>query len=43
MRAALLRSVLPAFLMIVVAGVTVAFFVLSMMMPLLQLLEGLSK
>lgn len=42
-RAALLRSILPPFLIIVTAGIFVVFFVLAMMLPLIKLLEGLSK
>jgi type IV pilus assembly protein PilC len=43
MRAALLRNVLPPFLIVCIAGVFVILFVFSMMLPLLNLLEGLSK
>src|SRR5262249_44442748 len=43
MRAALLRSVFPGFLMILVGVVVVGFFVFTMMMPMMKLLEGLSK
>ena len=43
MRAALLRSVLPPFLIVATAGVLVALFVLSVMLPLIKLLEGLAR
>jgi type II secretory pathway component PulF len=43
LRAALLRTLLPPLLIISTAGVLVGFFVLSIMMPLIKLLEGLSK
>lgn len=43
MRAALLRTVLPPFLVIVTAGAFVCFFVFALMMPLVRLLDGLSK
>jgi general secretion pathway protein F len=42
MRAALLRSVLPPFLVIGTAGVFVTFFVFALMLPMVKLLEGLS-
>jgi type II secretory pathway component PulF len=43
LRAGLLRSVLPPFLVIATAGVLIGFFVLAIMLPLVKLLEGLSK
>jgi type II secretory pathway component PulF len=43
MRAALLRYVLPPFLLVVLAGVFAAFFVFVMVLPMAKLLEGLSK
>lgn len=43
MRAALLRSLLPSLMIIFAAGVIVGFFILAIMMPLIKLLEGLSK
>jgi type IV pilus assembly protein PilC len=43
MRAALLRSILPPFLIIATAGVFAIFFVVAMMLPMIKLLEGLSK
>lgn len=43
MRAALLRSVLPPFLIIATGGVMVVLFVLATMLPMFKLLEGLSK
>jgi type II secretory pathway component PulF len=43
MRAGLLRSVLPPFLIVVLGGLVVAIFVLSLMLPMIKLLEGLSK
>jgi type IV pilus assembly protein PilC len=42
-RAALLRSVLPAFMIIVTAGVLVTAFAAAVMLPMVKLLEGLSK
>jgi type II secretory pathway component PulF len=42
-RSAILRSVLPAFMIIATAGVLVATFALSVMLPMIRLLEGLSK
>lgn len=42
MRAAILRSVLPPFLVIITAGVLVTFFALATIFPLLALIEGLS-
>lgn len=42
-RAALLRTVFPAFMIIFTAGVLVGVFVMSIMLPLIKLLEGLSK
>ena len=43
MRASLLRSVLPPFLIIGTAGLFVGFFSASMMVPMVKLIEGLSK
>lgn len=43
MRAALLRSVLPPLFIVVIGGFIVGFFVLAAMLPLIKLLEGLSK
>ncbi|HXG10573.1 MAG TPA: type II secretion system F family protein [Gemmataceae bacterium] len=43
MRSAMLRSVLPPFLIILTAGMFTAFFVIALMLPLLKLLEGLSQ
>lgn len=43
MRAALLRSVLPPFMVIATAGLFVTFFVLVLMLPMHRLLDGLSK
>jgi len=42
-RAAVLRSVLPPFVVVVTAGTLTVFFVVAVMAPLLKLLEGLSK
>jgi len=42
-RAAVLRSVLPPFVVIATAGFLTAFFALAVMMPMINLLEGLSK
>jgi type II secretory pathway component PulF len=43
MRAALLRSVLPPFLIVCTAGTFAGFFVFAISFPMLRLLEGLSK
>jgi type II secretory pathway component PulF len=43
LRAGLLRSVLPPFLIICTAGVLVTFFALAMMLPMIKLIEALSK
>ncbi len=43
LRAGLLRSVLPPFMIIVSAAVIVVFFVMAIMLPMIKLLEGLSK
>jgi type II secretory pathway component PulF len=43
MRAAVLKSVLPPFFIICIAGVFVALFVFTGILPMLGLLEGLSK
>jgi type II secretory pathway component PulF len=42
-RAALLRSILPAFMIVMTAGVLVGVFAVSVMLPMVKLLEGLSK
>lgn len=42
-RAAILRSVMPAFMIIATAGVMVGTFAISVMLPMINLLEGLSK
>ncbi len=42
-RALLLRNILPPFLIIATAGVLVAFFVLALVLPMIRLLENLSK
>jgi type II secretory pathway component PulF len=42
-RSAILRSVMPAFMIIATAGVLVGTFALSVMLPMISLLEGLSK
>jgi type II secretory pathway component PulF len=42
MRAALLRSVLPPFLIIVTAGILVTLFIIGVALPMVRLLEGLS-
>jgi type II secretory pathway component PulF len=42
-RAVLLKSVLPPFLIICTAGLFACFFVFGVMLPLTKLLEGLSK
>jgi type II secretory pathway component PulF len=43
LRASLLRSVLPPFLIIATAGVFTFVFVFAMMLPMIKLIEGLSK
>jgi type II secretory pathway component PulF len=43
MRAALLRTVLPPFLIIVIAGFFACFFVFVMVVPMIKLLEALSR
>lgn len=43
MRAGLLRSVLPPVLILFTAGFFTVFFVMAMMLPMVKLLEGLSK
>ncbi len=43
MRATVLRSVLPPILIILTAGVFVSCFAFAMMLPMIKLLEGLSK
>jgi type II secretory pathway component PulF len=42
-RAAVLRSVLPPFVVVVTAGTLTVFFVVAVMAPMLKLLEGLSQ
>jgi type II secretory pathway component PulF len=42
-RSAILRSVLPAFMIISTAGVMVGTFAVACMLPMIRLLEGLSK
>lgn len=42
-RAALLRTVLPPFVIIATAGIVVALFVFALILPMFKLLEGLSK
>jgi type II secretory pathway component PulF len=42
-RSALLRSILPAFMIVSTAGVLVGVFTMSVMLPMIKLLEGLSK
>ena len=42
-RAALLRTVLPPFLIVVTAGVVVGLFVFALILPMVRLMEGLSK
>jgi type II secretory pathway component PulF len=42
-RAALLRTVLPPFLIILTAGVVVGLFVAALILPMVRLLEALSK
>ena len=43
MRAALLRNVLPPFVIIFTGGVIVALFVFALMLPMLKLLQSLAK
>jgi type II secretory pathway component PulF len=43
LRATLLRSLLPPLLVIATAGLLVGFFVMSIMLPMIKLVEGLSK
>lgn len=42
-RAAMLRSVFPAFIIIVTAGALTGAFAMAVMLPVLKLIEGLSK
>ena len=42
-RSALLRSLLPPFIVITTAGIITAVFVIALMLPMVKLLEGLSK
>jgi type II secretory pathway component PulF len=42
-RASLLRTVLPAFMIIATAGVLTGVFAFSVMLPMIKLIEGLSK
>jgi hypothetical protein len=39
----MLRSVLPAFMIIATAGVLVTVFAFTVMLPMIKLIEGLSK
>jgi type II secretory pathway component PulF len=43
MRASVLRGALPPFMILVTAGTFSAFFVMGVMLPMIKLLEGLSK
>lgn len=43
MRAALLRTTLAPFLIVCTAGIFVVFFIFALMLPLIKLMEGLSK
>jgi type II secretory pathway component PulF len=43
MRAAILRSVLPPIMILLTAGLFTALFVASVMLPMIKLLEGLTK
>jgi type II secretory pathway component PulF len=43
LRAAILRNVLPPFVIILTGGVLVGLFVLTIMLPMYRVLEGLSK
>ncbi len=43
MRAALLRSVLPPFLIVVIGGFFAGFFIFAAMLPMVKLLEGLTR
>lgn len=43
MRSAILRSALPPLLIVLTAGLFTAIFVFAMMLPLVKLMEGLSK
>jgi type II secretory pathway component PulF len=43
MRAAILRNVLPPFLVLVTAGFFTAFFVFAIMLPMIKLLDALSR
>jgi type II secretory pathway component PulF len=43
MRASLMRSVLPPFLVLGTAGILVGLFVFIMLMPMIKLLEGLAR
>lgn len=43
LRASILRSVLPPFMILVTAGFFTFFFVIAMMLPMIKLLESLSK
>src|SRR5439155_4082863 len=42
-RAALLRTVMPAFMIIATAGLLVGIFAVTTMLPMIKLLEGLAK
>lgn len=43
MRATILRSVLPPFMIILTAGLFTGVFVLALMLPMIKLIEGLTK
>ena len=43
LRAALARTLMPPLLLIATAGVLVGVFVLSVMLPMFKLLDGLSR
>jgi type IV pilus assembly protein PilC len=42
-RSSLLRSILPAFMIVATAGVLVGVFAMAVMLPMIKLIEGLSK
>jgi type II secretory pathway component PulF len=42
-RSIILRTVLPPFVVIVTAGFLIGFFAIALFMPLIKLMEGLSK
>jgi type II secretory pathway component PulF len=43
MRASLAQSIIPPFLIVGIAAIITGLFVLAIFMPLVKLLEGLSK